>query len=90
MLAGMAGSRYSADERHPMRPSIHAECDHGRGRGVGFHVDHPGSVPNLASPATGGSLCTTPCCSVCAGRYVEPSEQVHEELLEHGAGAFTV
>ena len=28
--------------------------------------------------------------SVRAGGYVEPSEQVYEELLEQGAGAFAV
>jgi hypothetical protein len=30
------------------------------GQGVGFHVDHPGSPPNLANTATDGSPCTTP------------------------------
>jgi hypothetical protein len=58
---------------------------------IAFHVDHPGSPPNLASPGIHGSpLYNPPCCSVCARGYVEPSEQVHEELLDHGACAFTV
>jgi hypothetical protein len=56
MLAGMAGSTYSADERHPMRPSIHAECDHGRGWWpclVGPHAEQVRAEIDASGDATG-------------------------------------
>jgi hypothetical protein len=56
MLAGMADSKYSADERHPVRPSIHAECDHGRGWWpclVGPHAEQVRTEIDASGNATG-------------------------------------